>query len=150
MQYDYGKNFLVKEKIELNAENDTIIKAYYLNNDTLAYRYKLYKGKPSGLYRVYHPNGKKKIQTIFINGQLNGEWKEFDTDGKLIITGQYDLGLKEGSWYNFEKETVEMYRDGYPRGRWRISEGWTPRTLYKYEQGVVVKTKRHFLQKDVF
>lgn len=142
-------SYQISEKKEINALKDTIIKGYY-KNDSLAYSYKLYHNKPSGRYSVYHLNGQKKYSGVFMNGKLHGLWMEFDEHKKLVISGYYDMGRKDGSWYYFKDKKVEVYRNGIARGRWRIDEGWTPRTLYKYENGVLVKTKRHWKKDNIF
>ena len=139
----------ITEKLRISNSKDTIIEGFF-SNDTLAYSYKIFKNKPSGRYKVYHPNSKIKYLSVFINGQLNGSWKEFNNKGKLIISGSYKNGKKDGTWLLLDKKRVEVYSDGTATGRWRIDEGWTPRTLYKYKNGVLIETKFHFPQKDVF
>ncbi|MBN2669744.1 MAG: hypothetical protein JXR60_11000 [Bacteroidales bacterium] len=121
---------------------DSIKIAKYLN-DSIAYRYKIYKGKISGVYQCYYPNGQLYIRGIYMNGLRHGEWKNFDNKGVLTLTGQYLYDKKAGSWYDFQNGRVEMYREGEARGRWRIDEGWTPRTLFRYRKGILVKVKRH-------
>ncbi len=150
MQYETNQQYLVRELIDINNDGDSILKAYYLINDTLAYQYQLYNNHPSGFYRVYHPNGKKKIQAVYINGKPYGEWKSFDINGRLIITGQYKNGLKQGSWYFLKDKRVEVWKNGEARGRWRINEGWTPWTLYRYQKGVLNKVKRHYPKSNIF
>lgn len=139
---------IVIETVEITENNDSIISAYY-PNDSLAYTYKLYKGKPSGIYKVYFPNGKIKYRSIFMNGVLNGSWKEFSDKGKLIITGAYSLGKKDGSWHYFQEKKVEVYKNGIPKGRWRIDEGWVPRTLFVYKKGVNILTKRKIAKNSI-
>ncbi len=143
------ENRLIKEQKETVNSNKTIVKGYY-SNDSLAYQYQLFKNEMSGIYKVYHPNGKIKYFSVFMNGSINGSWKEFDPKGKLIISGLYKNGKKNGSWFYFEQNKVEIYRNGVANGRWRIDEGWTPRVLYKYKNGVLINLKYQYPQKNIF
>jgi len=131
----------IKQQIKLNSNKDSLVLGYF-KNDSLAYSYKLYHNKPSGIYKVYHFNGQLKFYGIFVNGKLDGIWKEFDNTSKLIVSGNYKLGLKDGIWYWFDKGVVEVYKNGIKDGRFRIDEGWTPRTLFLYKNGVLIKIKR--------
>ena len=137
------------EKIEILDSKDTVITGVFSNN-TIAYSYKIFQGKPSGVYKVYHHNSTLKYLSVFVNGQLNGAWKEFSPNGKLIVSGSYYNGQKDGSWFYFNKKRVEVYNKGMASGRWRIDEGWSPRTLYKYKNGVLIDTKLQFPSKNVF
>jgi len=139
----------ISEKFKISDSKDTIIEGFY-NNNTIAYRYKIFKNKPSGVYKVYHPNSTIKYLSVFVNGSLNGSWKEFNPSGKLIISGAYKNGQKDGSWFYFDTKKVKIYNEGVAAGRWRIDEGWSPRTLYKYKNGVLIDTKLQFPSKNVF
>ena len=139
----------IHEKFEIRSNQDTIIKGFY-KNDSLAYQYKLFQKKPSGTYKVYHINGRIKYTGVFVNGKLNGLWKEYSPTGKLIVSGSFNKGTKDGSWYYFDKERVEIYSKGVANGRWRVNQGWTPRTLLKYKNGVLIETKTHFPQNHIF
>lgn len=139
----------ITEHFEIDAHQDTIIKGFY-SNDTLAYTYKLYKGHPSGVYKTFHMNGQLQHRAVFINTKLYGDWKSYDENGQLLISGFYKAGHKDGHWYFLDEDRIEVYKDGVKHGRWRINEGWTPWTLYKYKKGVLVNMKRHFPQDSVF
>lgn len=136
-------------KVIEEVDSNHIMKARYANGN-IAYTYKLFHKHVSGIYKVYHPNGKLKYRGVFMNGVLNGSWKEFDDKGKLIVTGQYKYGKKQGSWFYFNLQKVEVYKQGIPFGRWRIDEGWIPRTLFVYKKGVLIRNKRSFAKKGLF
>jgi len=40
------------------------------------------------------------------DGQLEGECKFFDEEGKLIAKGPYHNGKKHGTWYYFEENKL--------------------------------------------
>lgn len=139
----------IYEVKQVLLSQDTIVKGYY-SNDSLAYQYRIYKSRPSGPYKVYFPTGQTKISSAFRNGHLNGFWKEFDCSGKLIVSGEYKMGRKDRSWLYFSDNKVEVYKNGKANGRWRVDEGWIPRTLFKYKKSVLIETKKHYPQKNVF
>jgi len=141
--YQNTKPIAVTETILLNSKKDSIRQGFY-SNDTLAYSYKIHNNKPSGIYKVYYLNGILKYRGVFMNGLLNGSWKEFNNTGNLIVTGQYLFGKKDGSWFYFEDKKVEVFKNGISTGRCRTDEGWTPRTLFVYKNGVLLRTKREY------
>jgi antitoxin component YwqK of YwqJK toxin-antitoxin module len=136
-----SQDFPIYQKYIIDDNKDTIVKGFF-SNDSIAYIYKLYKSRPSGRYKVYHPNGQIKYFGVFVNGSLNGIWKEFNNSKRLIVSGSYKYGKKDGVWYYFDKKQVEVYNEGKADGRWRIDEGWAPRTLFLYRKGVLIKIKR--------
>ncbi len=130
-------------------QGDSILTAKY-ESGTIAYHYKLNNSYPSGLYKTYHPNGQVYTESVWINKKLNGIWKRYDSNGTLLESGQYIDGLRSGIWFIFYKGNVEVYKKGRKRGRWRINEGWSPKTLYRYKKGVLNKVKRHYPKKNIF
>tara|TARA_R110000868_G_scaffold3024_22_gene20404 strand:- start:904 stop:1242 length:339 start_codon:yes stop_codon:yes gene_type:complete len=56
----------------------------------------------------YHDNGVvSQTGTYTADGKLQGEWLSFDTEGKKIISANYDNGKKVGKWFYWTKETVK-------------------------------------------
>ena len=56
----------------------------------------------------YHDNGVVgQTGTYTADGKLQGEWLSFDTEGKKIISANYDNGKKVGKWFYWTKETVK-------------------------------------------
>lgn len=56
----------------------------------------------------YHDNGVVS-QTGFytLDGKLQGQWLSFDTEGKKIVSANYDNGTKVGKWFYWNNETVK-------------------------------------------
>ena len=100
----------------------------------------LREGVPSGLFRIWHPNGipqsegffrdgmedgvwtlwfengKKREMKIFEKGALKGPYAWWHTNGQLRAEGTYENGKKEGIWIFFDKfgkeEKCLRYSDG--------------------------------------
>ena len=100
----------------------------------------LREGVPSGLFRIWHPNGIPQSEGFFRDGMEDGVWtlwfengkkremKRFEkgalkgpyawwhTNGQLRAEGTYENGKKEGIWIFFDKfgkeEKCLRYSDG--------------------------------------
>ena len=62
----------------------------------------------------YHDTGKIKQQGFYnAEGVLHGVWKTYDALGNKISKGQYDNGVKVGTWYFWgaQKCTEVQYKD---------------------------------------
>lgn len=46
----------------------------------------------------YWENGKQKVQGTLINGERDGYWIEYNSDGTKSMEGEYELGLNVGLW----------------------------------------------------
>jgi len=60
-------------------------------------------------------DGTLRTKGFYNAGQLEGECKFFDEEGKLIAKGEYHNGKKHGTWYYFEENKLtrkEVYRYG--------------------------------------
>ena len=85
-------------------------KVYYLKGED-----KVFTGEVSKLYE----NGKTNYTINYVDGILNGESKEWDTDGNLVEEGSYKNGKKDGKWISegmgsFSK--FDTYKDGKKDG----------------------------------
>jgi len=71
-----------------------------------------------GAWMDYYADGTKHILTTFENGELNGLYEEYNSDGSLLKRGNYIKNLKEGDWYVFRSdstlETYYKFKHGYP------------------------------------
>lgn len=99
------------------------------DKDVLIYEGNFKDNVPVGEFKYYHPNGKLKSITFFVQGvhevrttifhpnekkasegvfmdQLkHGEWKYWDQDGTLITVENYKNGKKDGVWQVYSSET---------------------------------------------
>jgi hypothetical protein len=55
-------------------------------------------GKKTGRWYTFYPNGSLKNVVTFVNDVMNGEFKYFNTKGKLETSGTYVNGKKDGEW----------------------------------------------------
>lgn len=49
-------------------------------------------------YTTYHASGAAHISAFQMNGQFHGKYMEFDENGQILAVGQYDEGVKVGTW----------------------------------------------------
>jgi antitoxin component YwqK of YwqJK toxin-antitoxin module len=54
---------------------------------------------------IYHPNEKKASEGQYIDQIKDGEWSYWDEDGTLIRVEHYKKGIKEGIWKTFSAQT---------------------------------------------
>ncbi len=54
--------------------------------------------KKDGKWYTFYPDGKLKNVVVFSNDVMNGEFKYFDSKGKLDTWGNYRNGKKYGEW----------------------------------------------------
>ena len=117
--------------------------AYYKNDTSkLAWKKLINNDKIIGVYKVYYPNGKLYKKVVYdLSGKKNGIYQEWDSNGNLIVYGQYKNGLKNGTWQYHKEKRFEVYKKGLKHGRWRIYEGKVPWTLYVYKKDSLIKVK---------
>lgn len=95
------------------------------------------RGKPSGVYRAFFPEGQPLIFAVYGWGSLNGDWTEYDEFGKVTIKGRYASGLRDGIWAFRAQGIVGHYRKGKKDGKWK----------YYDRNGYLLKTEKY--QDDV-
>jgi antitoxin component YwqK of YwqJK toxin-antitoxin module len=66
-------------------------------------------GKKYGKWFTFYPNGSLKTVTTFVNDVMNGEYKYFDSKGKMQISGTYVNGKKNGQWVSSGGRKIEQY-----------------------------------------
>ena len=100
---------------------DVVWKKYYVNVET---------GLKDGEFRMYWPNGERKVKCIFVDGQLDGAYKEYYPSGEPWLLQTYSVGVKEGlyrQWYeNGQLEIETHYRNNVDVGPYREweADGW--------------------------
>lgn len=102
---------------------------------TMSYR----RGKPSGLYKAYYPDGRPLIVAVYGWGSLHGDWTEFDEQGRIALKGQYRMGVREGTWAFRAQGIVGEYKDGVPHGRWRYYEEGRLARVEKWHKGKLLQ-----------
>lgn len=77
------------------------------------------RGKPSGTYRAFFPDGRPLIFAVYGWGTLHGDWTEYDEFGRITIKGQYRDGKREGTWAFRKDGIIGKYHNGLRHGKWK-------------------------------
>lgn len=72
-------------------------------------RYK--DGKKDGKWYTFYPDGKLKNVVVFSNDVMNGEFKYFDSKGKLDTWGNYRNGKKYGEWVSGAGRKIQQFEN---------------------------------------
>ena len=89
-------------------------------------------------------NDTKKV-LYYVDGQLQGEFMVYASNGNLLEKGSYTDGEKDGKWTSWTIEGIKTgqvsFEDGLKDGKWQIwDEKGTLRYVMFYELGQKVGT----------
>lgn len=101
----------------------------------LAYK----RGKPSGVYRAFYPDGRPLIFAVYGWGSLHGDWTEYDEFGRIAVKGQYRNGLRDGTWAFRKDGIVGKYKDGLQHGKWKYYANGRLIRIEKFHNGQAVQ-----------
>ena len=74
-------------------------------------------------YVVLHTSGSTHISAFKLDGQFHGKYLEFDENGQVLSVGQYDRGVKVGTWsvrsangksiyaFNYQNDRIQSVRE---------------------------------------
>jgi len=115
-------------------------KGYYAHDSSkvaveLAYK----RGKPSGVYRAFYPDGRPLIFAVYGWGSLHGDWTEYDEFGRIAVKGQYRNGLRDGTWAFRKEGIVGKYKDGLEHGKWKYYANGRLVRIEKFHKGTSVQ-----------
>lgn len=105
---------------------------------------------PEGIRREYKPDGTLEKSVLYHNGLVAGEgnvlddgnkdghWKEFFTDGSLKAEGNYEDGKPVGEWKYYHlnskvEQSGKFNKQGKPDGRWK----------WYYEDGKLLREENY-------
>ncbi len=114
------------------SEHFVHIGHYAVDTARMAVRMTYKRGKPSGVYRAYYPDGRPLVFAVYGWGSLHGDWTEYDALGRITVKGQYRNGKRDGTWAFRSQGIVGHYKDGLKHGRWKY-----------YEDGRLVRKERY-------
>ena len=114
------------------AEQFKMIGRYANDPDRIAVELDIKRGKPSGVYRAYYPDGKPLIFAVYGWGSLHGDWTEYDEMGRIAIKGKYRDGKRDGLWAFRSLGIQGKYDEGKKSGRWK-----------RFVNGRVAETSRY-------
>jgi len=105
---------------------------------------------PEGIRREYKPDGSLEKSRMYHNGLVTGEgnmlddgnkdgpWKEYFSDGSLKAEGNYDDGKTVGEWKYYHlngkfEQTGKFNKQGKPDGKWK----------WYYEDGKLLREENY-------
>lgn len=90
-------------------------------------------GKPDGEWIWYYNNGNIWRQENYLSGEREGEYREFDVNGREIVKGQYIENEETGVWIYeiFEVRETGKYLDGQLDGLWKTTDLETGNLLFE-------------------
>lgn len=112
---------VVYEPIQ-DVERFKLVGKYAIDTSRLAVQIDYKRGKPSGIYRAFYPEGQQLIFAVYGWGSLHGDWVEYDPAGRISVKGQYRMGKRSGTWAFREQGIVGHYKDGLKSGSWKYYE----------------------------
>ena len=54
----------------------------------------------------FHDNGEVVQQGYILRNKLDGTWESFDAEGNKIAVGNYEKGVKSGTWFFWTDEQL--------------------------------------------
>ena len=83
-------------------------------------------GVMEGKKLTWWPNGQLQINAYYEDDEPNGLYEEFNWDGKLMSSGEYDMGQNIGEWYEYDEEDDTYSYTDY--------DVYNPRIVQTYEK----------------
>jgi antitoxin component YwqK of YwqJK toxin-antitoxin module len=96
-------------------------KTDYYDGDIVKAEYTLLNGEINGEFKVYHYNGKLMKVGSYTNGLEDGLFQEYDDEGKLIAEYVMSKGKKNGVLKIYEDGKIDVstaYKDGVRHGEY--------------------------------
>jgi len=156
---------------------DSVPYAGLVFRDSLSLRleeFTVASGNRNGQYILYHPNGRIKVKSLYLNGILNGVEERFLKDGTRSALFNFSQGKRSGNQYLFypsgtikevlffddgviKGENVFYFKDGKIRQRMQFnrlgqrSGSWTKfysngvlKEKIEYSEGQIVSPLRRY------
>ncbi len=75
-------------------------------------------GRKDGRWIKYFPDGKVSTSGFYVNDTLQGSFRVYGINGKLLMQGQYKNALQEGAWITYDSlgnlQKKEIFHGGLP------------------------------------
>ena len=133
----------IEEKIKLEIIKCN--KGLQQNIDISLINYKVFSGRyvikeSEGLYKEYNGEDRlllsnnNKIVYIggYLNGQRNGNGKEYDDEGKLLFEGEYIKGKRHGKGKEYDEKKHLRFEGEYLNGKKWNGKGYNRKGINKY------------------
>lgn len=117
--FDEGKTYYWFRNSQIHQSNgfagglvlhDTYTK-YYRSNQ-LAEKGAFDLGLKDGVWLTWYENGSLKSSQEWWNGVKHGDYRYYDTEGKLIYQGNYKRDTRHGEWIDHLKKDTLNYKRG--------------------------------------
>ena len=162
LSYYYENNILYKsvnykngKKQDLSKEfdkNGRIVAITEYNNDYIINRERINtidkQGLKQGVWKTFYPNDKIATEATYLNDTLNGFYKEFDMQGKLLKIEKYQTGQLLTDSLNIEANPVKWVEDFFDNGKVKFRGGYindVPVGLHKEypRDGAIIMAKEY-------
>lgn len=121
------------------------------DKDVLIYEGNFKDNVPVGEFKYYHPNGKLKSITFFVQGVHEVRTTIFHTNEKKASEGVFMDQLKHGEWKYWDQDgtliTVENYKNGKKHGLWQV---YSSETGILLEESNFIDDKLHGVAKTFY
>ena len=120
----YDKKGHLKEPVQEFDETGKKRAEYWTNEE----------GTLHGKYQSWFPNGALQVDAWYVEGQLDRNYAEYFSSGKIKCRGRYANRLKEGLFQEWNEEGTlifqEAFKEGVPNGE---QERWFPNGVLSQE-----------------
>jgi antitoxin component YwqK of YwqJK toxin-antitoxin module len=98
------------------------------------------EGKKTGEWKVYHPlMSRVEIRSNYVDGLLDGEFRQYDLAGDLTLKTSYTRGQLDGEWTKYDMGVVieeGFFKEGKRDSTWSYFEfGSFPSIREYYDEG---------------
>ncbi len=164
---EYIKNYFDLNGTKLVSDGNGSLKSYYPSGKIKAIE-NISNGIKNGPYIIYKPNGEIRKKGYYSNGKMDSLWtekfitndklyqktsyrngkkdgvfKEYTSEGNLLIDGKYLNGEKNGDWtYYYANKNVDMtggFKKDLQHGYWKF---YYPKGIIYYE-GEFINNKKN-------
>ena len=90
---------------------------YYTSNNEVSFKGEFIEGEAHGKHTYYHDNGRRMLEGKYELGLKQGDWKRYDRDGLLVLTIKY----KDGHDVKIEGKRVKPSQEEI-EASWESSE----------------------------
>lgn len=97
------------------------------------------KGRKVGEWIWFYPSGDTMVVAHYEDGELDGDYVEYDEQGIPLVKGEYVAGLEEGLWTyrNGDSREYGKYDGGKQTGLWTTTfDNDKPAYKIHYEEGI--------------
>lgn len=103
----YSEEGVLLKAVTQTEDGALFVKEYYESGELLAEYFSILKPArrtlKSGSYKEYYKSGGIKVESIYVDNELSGIWRQFYETGELEWEVYYSKGYKQGSYKGYYK-----------------------------------------------